>query len=219
MATTMDIQSMRFTLGAEDMLNGLANMVLFASKDVTFPVLSAVHVVVKDGVVTFESTDRYRIGRFEIEARDGFDVANGDVVLPLSHVKTFITTLKAWAKAVARGAADVPVSFEALDGHMVKFSTPSGEVSAMPTIEQNFPGVARLFPDAMPVDDVTPTRGFNPAYLADFTKVKNFRKSMKDVPIKLHFQPNGKPVLVTFPCFEDVSSGKFVGALMPVRLP
>ena len=198
-----------------ELTNGLAAVSVAMSKDATVPTLAAVRIErTDDNTATLLATDRYRVARVRIPARwtgegTGFQIAAADV-------KRLIADGKARISADRRLTThDYLVTLEVGSDERLSVSAKhpyDGTEATFTTLVSpcDYPRVERLFPDTLPQSEGMVA--LNPAFLADFAKVKDIRpataKDAKHTPIVLH--PNGaKPVLVTV-------GDWFTGLLMPL---
>lgn len=198
-----------------ELTNGLAAVSVAMSKDATVPVLDAVRIErTDDNTATLLATDRYRVARVRIPARwtgegTGFQIAAADVKRLIADGKARIAadrrlTTRDYLVTLEVGS-DERLSVSAqhpYDGTETTFTT-----LAAPG---DYPRVGNLFPDTLP--QAEGMVALNPAFLADFAKVKDIRpataKDAKGTPMVIH--TNGaKPVLFTV-------GDWFTGLLMPV---
>lgn len=198
-----------------ELTNGLAAVSVAMSKDAMAPVLASVRVErTDDHTATLLATDRYRVARVRIPARwtgdgTGFQIEAADV-------KRLITDGKARIAADRRLTThDYLMTLEVGSDERLAVSAKhpyDGTEASFTTFAAHgdYPRVGQLFPDTLPQSEGMVA--VNPAFLADFAKVKDIRpataKDAKGMPLVLH--PNGaKPVLVTV-------GDWFTGLLMPV---
>lgn len=170
------------------------------------PVLTAIHLSVRDGYLIAQATDRFRLGmcRHKLEDQGTPElealVLARDLkrVLQLFKPTRNVDPVLRFKVRAESGTLEV-TNLAAFDGLLEAVVT-------FPTLDASFPDVRKLLVDVMQLETSGEVRAFNPRFLAAFAAAQ---RSAGDVLVLRQATP-GKPLVVT--CGEH-----FVGALMPVR--
>lgn len=146
--TEAKTQTITVTVPALDVINALKNAAPFAEKNGFAPILSGIHLVVRDGQLLAEATDRYKVGQIKIgkpedvahlSDDDGRGVSLG--VVPAGDVKAIEAALKSPMKNGPEFSATITVE----DGIMTFECEFSGGRARPFLISGEFPSVHKLF--------------------------------------------------------------------------
>ena len=149
-----------------------------ASKEKRLTAINAVQVEGGGGLFIARATDRYRL----IEGSIGTLAGDLDkALISLEDIKRIITLLKAHK------------------GHLISFTrlgdaltvSALGDAITFSLLDNNYPPFSELFAKAE--GDPVPVEGmaFNPAFMADYSKIAG-----KGAPIKVYFNGENKPMRV-----------------------
>ncbi|WP_346921938.1 hypothetical protein [Glutamicibacter creatinolyticus] len=228
-----------FTAAAGDMLNLLANLAPFTSKDQTTPVLNHIQSRPGNDDLTGYATDRYRLARVTIPAPSIVGDLEGveGLLMPRAGAESLAKVLKGLKKDLVTakfgddvdsirfaGRVTLTATVEVLKDRSVtraprvirwELSTHDATASHSVDMDSDFPRLAQLFPDQMANDPVG-MMAFDPEKLATFAKVKDYSAQGRyenNCPLRIIGQqsPNKPVSLFRFNWFE--------GLLMPVRMP
>lgn len=209
-------------LASADLDNALRNAMVFASKDTTLPVLNAVHMVVRDDLLLMEATDRFRMVEIDItqkngEVRSEIDLSQAgefSAVIPVDKVKALLP----WLKSIMSNAYGNQLLDLTIENGILSVDSPTAGSMVIELHGGQFPGITRLFRepnDPRGTGDYAPVQAFNPAFLADLGKVKDYRlkpSARRDLTLQLHAPKlSSEPTMFTYGW--DVR-----GLLMPVRI-
>lgn len=198
-----------------EFLRALKNAVVFASPDITTPVIWSVRVRWDGRKVRLESTDRYRIFsewlRYTEETDTEGPASEGAALVYLDDVKKLIKRLAASDKGEQ-------VRLAAKDGQLLVSTTLFDAVTATYPINAadpaGYPDITKLVEKIEWGSDktVSPEFSFNPAYFAEVMKIDS---GEKNAPIDFNFV-NGPEHVVGFRIVRGEESG-VDGAIMPIR--
>lgn len=190
---------------AVDVRDALTACLLSASKDRTLPALVAVQVKKEGDVLTFTSTDRYRLTVATVR----LDVAQGDdftALVASDDVKRIADSLP--KRGVRTNIA--PAWFTRSDDKLT-VSTYDGELTVR-TMYEDYPRVDKIIPGPETELAGASRLGFMPSYMADLCKMPGRRKSE---PVVLDIVAPNKPFRATW---GDSDSVQYVHIIMPTRV-
>lgn len=211
-----------FEIERNDWCEILSDAALFASRDVTLPMLECVHLTVgTHGRVVATATDRFTLGRrvYQLDAKIPAPV---EVMVPVREVAA-MTKIHA---APARRGVSIPPQvtvtgklpyvaehrWGATGGSITVSSGVTGErsvTSTHPCMPVGFVDADRLFEEEAGREaGVAPPVAFNPEYLARFARVSRRRGESMHVRLTT----NARPMRITI-------GEHFTGLVMPVRMP
>lgn len=182
-------------LPARELVAALTAVIPMAGVDDTLPILTCVHFETRDGQLHLATTDRYLLGTFrvegaEIEGEVSANIEGRDV----KDLLAFARKAKVAPLTLTFGEHDLTVSdFE--------------RVAIFRTFDGDFPKVWAIL-DGLG-DQPETVFGVNPHKIAAFAKAAG---SDKTTPIRLSLTSPVKPIRVEL-------GDRFVGVVMPVRLP
>jgi DNA polymerase III subunit beta len=130
-----------FTITGERLKFIADKMTPFAGRDAMMPVLTAINFVVRDGILTVGSTDRFRAALFDLPVQTG----DGDFDFLLTRFGTFGGMFR--DEKVSVGASTEYVSFHS-DATTVTIRSLEG---SFPKLDRIFPAEARIKADFDPV--------------------------------------------------------------------
>lgn len=204
-----------FVMASRDLLNALANTVVFASKDATLPILCAVMLEVEDGHLTAYATDRYRLARVRVPMQADAVGDMPQLIMSRKIVDQFVKHLKGDMKLVKYGAS-AHLTARVDGGQVVSWALSFNGVAteATESLDGQYPKIKQLFPEAQPSEPAG-LMAFNPALLADMGKIKDHAPSDRyanNEPLRIvGGGSQGKPTsFFRFTWFEAL--------LMPVRV-
>jgi hypothetical protein len=219
------------TVRAADFHNAIKNVVLFTSKDDTLPILTAAHMVIRNGNFIVEATDRYRLVQINVvdPQRSHEALIDGqllsaaeDMTLGLlgnADLKKLEQLLRDAAKSKLErivhltfyGEQSMTVELEAA-------GTEPGMTMDYWQIVGEYPKINSLFDDRVPEAEASAVvAAFNPKYLQDVARLRDWREGPANQTIRTALFSGGKPAT-----FHAVNSEGVVWAqamLMPIRIP
>jgi DNA polymerase III sliding clamp (beta) subunit (PCNA family) len=191
------------TINIRDFKHLTESVMPFASDDVMLPVLNCVRVESRGSHLMAMSTDRFRLACKRLAAPEGTTWPEWSATIPLATLRSLFQTYK--AKRFAEPVITLKVDGEVLAVHGDDALVDLLDASvSYPLSDGTFPKVGQLFREAIQSGAGGSEAGFNPAFLADFSKV--------GPALAVRFTAGDKkPVL--FADGED-----FIALLMPRRL-
>lgn len=180
------------TLPSENLIAALAAVTPSAGTDDTLPILTCVHFETRDGELFVATTDRYTVGTYRVDTSE-IDGEIDDANLQGRDVKDLV--------AFARKAKRVPLvlTFEERELTVSDFE----RKVTFSLLDGSFPKVWAVLPERQ-----GQVFGVNREYIGRFAKAADAKDAAP-----LIMSPNGlKPIRVEV-------GDRFVGAIMPVRLP
>lgn len=184
------------TLAGVDLAAALTSVLPMAGTDDTLPILTCVHFETRDGELVLATTNRYLLGTYRLDW-DGPEV---EALVAGREAKEML--------AFAKKAGKAPVTLT-FDGREVTVADFERKVS-LPLHDGDFPRWRALLPEQ------TPDRlrfGINPVYMAAFAKVIPYVGDKPGaLPVTMSVGMPNKPMRVEI-------GERFVGLIMPVRLP
>jgi hypothetical protein len=219
------------TVRAADFHNAIKNAMLFTSKDDTLPILTAAHMVIRNGNFIVEATDRYRLGQINVvhpsrshEALIDGDLLNAaeDMTLGLvgnADLKKLEQLLRDAAKS--KFERIVHLTFhgeERLTVELEAFGPEPSLTTEHWQIVGEYPKINSLFDDRLPEAETSAVvAAFNPKYLQDVARLRDWREGPAQQVVRAGLFSGGKPAT-----FHAVNSEGVVWAqalLMPIRIP
>lgn len=205
-------------LTLSELRRALEVTLITASTDDTLPILTTIHVV-KDttGVVMFESTDRYRLGRVMAKATGSTSV---DALIPVHAAKDMLWVIKKaqaqWRRLGNKGIAVLDFTSE----HVTLFAGGYADQYTLRALltEGEFPKIGHIYEKFIEAQaEITagtrtakPFAGFNPGYLGDMAKIGSWSDPNLPIMVALGDRPAGPAMFY--------AGDWFLGALMPVRV-
>jgi hypothetical protein len=180
------------TITGENLIAALAAVTPSAAADDTLPILTCVHFETRDGELFVATTDRYTLATYRVDTTE----IDGEISANLQgrDVKDLV--------AFARKAKRVPLTLEFSEASLA-VSDYERNATYRLLFEAEFPKVWAILPERQDL-----VFGVNREFIGRFAKAAD----TKD-PAPLIMSPHGlKPIRV------EVGE-RFVGAIMPVRLP
>lgn len=194
----------------------IKSMSMFAAKDGELPIaLTTVRIATKGREVTFEATDRYRLGQATWTHTDApADLPAIDVLVP---AKGLAATVRGW-KLDRRANAEAQVVRITVESAAVLVQLMEwGRMTASVTFDRQevgFPRTERLFPSP-PADTLTGVVGVSPQLLAGICKAAEAVAKNASLRLRFHDSPL-RPITVEVPTGDDSLTWRAL--LMPVRL-
>jgi len=166
-----------------------------ASTDKSLPTLNAVHIESEGGLFKAKATDRYRLIEGSLLSVDGRLEPS---LIPLYDIKRVIALCKDHkANRIQFSRIGDTITVSSL-GDAITFTVSGG----------TYPPTEQLFSDSEREPVAIDSVAFNPAFMADYTKIAG-----KGSAIKVYFTGNGKPMRVRIT--GDAISWRAL--LMPMR--
>lgn len=156
-----------------DMRDLLTGALVAAGKDDTMPMLAAVHVVLADGTLRAEGTDRYRlmVGTYTLPDGAAQDGAAFDVLLPRRDVEALLRSLP---KPAPRSQDFASITVE---GESVTVEGGAATLTIR-ALGATYPKVASIMPaDMAPLSEGFHQITLDPKLLASFDKVPHIRNT------------------------------------------
>jgi hypothetical protein len=191
------METQTVTSDAAALIRVLQNTGLFASNDVTLPMLCCLHLHAADGTLTVEATDRYVLAQETIPDSPGALDVLVNAKETLTAVKPFLTALK---NPALRGLAKQPTITVTIDGIYARF-TITGHLApdlsvTVPLAEgeyvQNTSSKFDVFEDTEITGRVFT---FTTANLASLAKVSD-GEAARYRRVEFTLTSNGKPAIV-----------------------
>lgn len=214
-------------LAATDLNNALHNAALFAHKDGNLPALNGVHLIVRNGKLLVEATDRYRIIEIDVVAGEEPGTKNDytlehandlSIVIRLHDLKN----LQSWLKLSGKHSILTLTLERRKDFHssgMLRITNTAQDVLTIPYTDDSFtpfPKLGALLDEIKPVENPAPTLAVNPRYLSDIGRIQDQRlpRSIRtSFPTLIHFPAEAKRPL------HFVVGDWARGLLMTIRTP
>ena len=149
-----------------------------AGKDKSLPTLNAVHIESEGGLFKAKATDRYRLIEGSLPTLDGRLEPS---LIPLDDIKRVITLCKDHKANL--------VQFSRI-GDTITVSS-LGDAITLTVSGGTYPPTEQLFSDSEREPVAIDSVAFNPAFMADYTKIAG-----KGSAIKVYFTGAGKPMRV-----------------------
>jgi DNA polymerase III sliding clamp (beta) subunit (PCNA family) len=162
----------------ESLLELLEGVASHASKDKSLPTLNAVQIEGAGGDLIARATDRYRLIEGAVRYKEG-DLELS--LISLENIKKVLTLLKEHKLHLINISRMGDVLSVSALGDAVTFSLVDG----------NYPPMAQLLSDSEREPVAVSSMAFNPAFMADYTKIAG-----KGAAIKLYFTGDNKPMRV-----------------------
>jgi hypothetical protein len=198
----------------------LSDVIPFAGKDDTLPMLTAVHIESDGKRLIAVTTDRFTLGvsRLDIDANDPGHADHGGDAQTFNLSRSDVDMLLRVSKTASREAGKRAVSISRNPGGTIDFMFYSGEMVAIKPFDVEFPRWRQLIP-ASGAEIPRAATGFNADYLARFAKVAGDDRTLRAYTFdNIHgyvdegtTRKNQQPIIVRI-------GDSFVGAIMPVRL-
>lgn len=196
--TTSDTSYPAYQNGAQ-IAHGLDSVLPHAAKDDALPTLCAVQLTADGDTLTLAATDRYTLGTITVP----YSGPAFTFLLDRPDAVTLAKLLKVACKIVAESVTLT------VDGDRLTVATFDTTVTYR-QVAGEFPRWGRLIPSGEP--DATDTIAWGGANLAKFCKLTDpDTGSRTPAPLRVTLYGSHKPARV------DV--GRFVGLIMPVRIP
>ncbi len=186
---------------ATGLREALSATVVSAGTDSMIPVLCAVRIVKEGNVLTFTSTDRYRLTRVTMTLDATYtDTPGWAILVPLADVKRIVTALP---KTHKRNVFQPEAGLAVTDGRLT--FEHDGTTLTATGLDNEYPNVDRIISTGEAV--ATEGIGFNPKFLADVAKLP-FHGSD---PAVFTFYGSTKPAVIRW----DNGPGSYVHMIMP----
>lgn len=176
-----------FTLPAADVHNALANVIHFASKDDSLPILSAVNFAYDPATRTLiaRATDRYQIIYVKVAEDVEDDFPEFDATISLADVKALISKLKGYKKFYDQ---DMQIDFQDDRADFIYFADGLEKVETVRLVDGQYPQVGGIFssiykgreqhndfaPDHKTFDAM---QMYNVDFLANVARLKDYRET------------------------------------------
>ena len=185
-ATTLG-DTILFTLPAADVYNALANVVHFASKDDTLPILAAVNFAYDPATRTLvaRATDRYQIIYVKVTENVEDDLPEFDATISLADVKTLISKLKGYKKFFD---SEMQIDFQDDRAEFIYYADGLEKIETVRLVEGQYPQVGKIIPgiyegreqhNSIAPDHKTfdSMQMYNVDFLANVAKLKDYRET------------------------------------------
>lgn len=189
----------KHSVSAAELARIIDDAALFACRDSSLPMINAIRLESTPKQLIAVATDRFTLGASMASYGE-----NSGTEFAASLKLVQAQTLAKIAKSCKAAFTDVTIT--ATDGKLT-FEFTSGESLTLPTVAGtgDFPDWRQLVVEKADGDDPVKIVGYNPAYLAKFSRVHGASR------IAMKFAGPGKAALVSV-------GTQFVGLIMPVRL-
>lgn len=212
------------TILTAELHNALKAIPHFAAKEnAMVPVLSAGHLVVRNGYLILEATDRYKLIQVKVrDLRDDEDlnpngVEDGELgIIPLRNIKQLEQFIREEARSKQKPTTTLELDAER---HVleVRSNLTNSVYSVQLEIDSQYPDIDSLFPKEFSIPEkLAPFDQFALEYWQQVAKVQHTKYPKSRQNIIIHGSEGSKPVHLYWIADGVVWAQ---GLLMPIRIP